>query len=45
MIGCPSLTSHAGIYYLEFYDYFISNMSFLLAAITEIYVFVYLFDF
>lgn len=43
MIGCPSLTSHAGIYYLEFYDHFISNVPFVLAGIAEIYIFVYLF--
>lgn len=45
MIACPSLTSHAGIYYLEFYDYFISNLPFLMTAIVEVYVFVYLFKF
>jgi SNF family Na+-dependent transporter len=45
MVGCPSLTSHAGIYYLEFYDHFISSIPFLLAGIVEIYVFVYLFKF
>ena len=27
-IGAPTLTSHAGIFYLEFYDYFMSNIPF-----------------
>lgn len=34
MAGCPTLTSHAGVYYLEFYDYFMSNIPFTLWALT-----------
>jgi hypothetical protein len=42
-IGGPTLASQAGIYYLEFYDYFMSNIPFTLWVTIELYVFVYLF--
>lgn len=45
MIGAPTLTSHAGIYYLQFYDKFISNVPFTLNALIELYLFVHLFKF
>ena len=27
-VGAPTLASHAGIYYLQFYDYFMGNLPF-----------------
>ena len=45
LVASPTLTSYAGLYYLQFYDYFISNLPFTLWVMTELYVFVYLFPF
>ena len=30
LLPCPTLTSGAGIYYMQFYNYFISNIPFTL---------------
>ena len=43
MIPSPALTSSAGIHFLEFFDYFITNIPLALGVIIELYVFVYLF--
>lgn len=45
MIGAPVLTSHAGIYYLEYLDQFMCNIPFTVGALIEVYVFVYIFKF
>jgi SNF family Na+-dependent transporter len=44
-IGCPTLSSHAGIYYLEFYDFFLSNIPFTAWVLTELYFFVHVVPF
>jgi hypothetical protein len=45
LIFCPTLTSYAGVYYLEFYDSFVATIPFTLGVLIELYVFVYLFKF
>lgn len=44
-LGALTLTSSAGIYYLDFYDYFMSNIPFSLWALIEVYLFVHVFKF
>ena len=44
-IGAPLLASHAGIYYLQFIDYFMSNIPFTLWVMVELYFFVHVFPF
>ena len=44
-IGSPWLSSHAGIYYLEYIDYFMSNIPFTLWVLVELYFFVHVFPF
>lgn len=44
-LGAFTLTSSAGIYYLDFYDYFMSNIPFSLWALLEVYFFVHVFKF
>lgn len=41
----PFLCSHAGIYYLGFFDYFMSNIPFTVWILMEIYFFVHVFPF
>ena len=45
LIFCPTLTSYAGVYYLEFYDNFVATIPFTLGVLIELYVFVYMFKF
>ena len=44
-IFCPFLTSSAGIYYVGFFDDFITNIPFSLGALTTYYLFVHKFPF
>ena len=45
LIFSPTMTSYAGVYYLEFYDGFFSAIPFTLGVLIELYIFVYLFKF
>jgi hypothetical protein len=45
MIFSPTLTSYAGIYYLQFYDSFATTIPFSIGVLIELYTFVYLFKF
>lgn len=44
-IGAITLTSRAGIYYLDFYDYYLSNILFSLWVLVELIFFVHVFKF
>lgn len=45
LVFCPLLTSSAGVYYLSFFDNFVSSVPFSLGAVIEYYIFVYMFPF
>ena len=42
-VGAPVLCSHAGLYWLRFFDYFMSNIPFSAWVLVELYFFVYVF--
>ena len=44
-LASPLLASHAGIYWLGWFDYFMSNIPFTFWVLLELYVFVHVFPF